>query len=90
MNKIFIDIKVSEESIIKKNYNCFDCMIDFGSDQGLKKHVIQKHHEISSKLENINYRFSCPVKGCRRNLQMNGEYFTSRKHLIQHYHKVTS
>lgn len=89
MAEIFINVKVTLESIENKTYECCDCHLDFGSDQSLKKHILQKHYELPlEKTSKISYRFSCPVLGCRRNLKMNGEYFSSRKLLSQHFQKV--
>lgn len=92
MSEIFISIPVSLRSIDKKSYECGDCHLEFVSEQSLKKHVLQTHYEFDTAIDKdtkIRYRFSCPVTTCRRSLQMEGEYFPSRKLLVQHYLKVT-
>lgn len=91
MSEIFISIPVSLLSIDKKTYDCGDCKLEFTSEQSLKKHVIQTHYEFETAIDKetkIVYRFSCPVETCRRSLQMEGEYFPTRKLLVQHYMKV--
>lgn len=92
MEKLIIDVKVTVESIDSRTYECCDCHLEFGSEQSLKKHILQSHYNFDpsiDKISKITYRFNCPVDGCRRNLKMDGEYFSSRKHLVQHFHKVS-
>lgn len=88
---IVIDIKISAENIEKKCYVCEDCEKSFNSDQSMKKHILIEHHQIfigKEKASKISYRFNCPVTNCRRSLKLDKEFFTSRKHLQQHYYKV--
>lgn len=88
---ITIDVKVTVENIEDKCYACnkAGCFQKFNSEKGLKKHLGQ-HYGFLTKEETarIHYRFSCPIKTCRRSLKMDNEYFSSRKHLFQHYFKV--
>lgn len=88
----FIDVKVTAENIEDKTYVCNEtgCLQQFNSEKSLKKHLCQ-HSDISPKKEltlKIMFRFNCPVSTCRRSLKMEKEYFTTRKHLFQHYFKV--
>lgn len=88
---ITIDVNVTVGNIEEKSYACnkIGCLQKFNSEKSLKKHLSQ-HYGVLSKDEStrIHYRFSCPIKTCRRSLKMDSEYFTSRKHLFQHYYKV--
>lgn len=88
---IIIDVKVSVSSIENKTYMCEQCDKPFNSDQSLKKHILIAHHKIvisKEKSSKISYRFNCPISNCRRSLKTDKEYFTSRKHLYQHFYKV--
>lgn len=84
-------VKVTAEDIDSKSYTCNECAQPFGSEKSLKKHIAVVHHNISMNKERsarISYRFNCPIASCRRSLKMDKEYFTTRKHLHQHYYKV--
>lgn len=90
MSLLIIDVKVTAENIENKSYVCNNfqgCSQQFNSEKSLKKHLCQ-HSNISFEKETILYRFNCPVRYCRRSLKMEKEYFTTRKHLYQHYFKV--
>lgn len=83
-----IDVKVSAENIEDKSYGCNEvgCLETFICEKSLKKHLCG--HLNVDPAASVIYRFSCPIKTCRRSLKMESEYFNSRKHLYQHYHKV--
>lgn len=88
----FIDVKVTAENIEDKTYVCNEtgCLQQFRCEKSLKKHLFL-HSDITSKKEmtlKIMFRFNCPISTCRRSLKMDKEYFTTRKHLFQHYFKV--
>jgi hypothetical protein len=88
---IFIDLKVTTEDIENKTYFCNEpsCSKRFSSEKGLKKHIAMFHKQIKiSALKSTTYRFNCPIETCKRSLKKNGECFTSRKHLHQHFYKV--
>ena len=91
-NKVIIDVVVSLEDIEKKTYVCNTetCLVEFSSERSLKKHLCECHQEvpISDITTKIIYRFNCPIKNCRRSLKMDRDFFTTRKHLHQHYYKV--
>lgn len=90
---IFVDIKVTADNIDNKTYSCNEdgCGQQFSSEKSLKKHLIIAHFSIfinKEKNSKIQYRFNCPITNCRRSLKMDNEFFTTRKHLYQHYYKV--
>lgn len=90
---IVVDVKVTVDNIENKAYVCNEpsCGQQFSSEKSIKKHLIMIHHSLIIKQEKsakISYRFNCPIATCRRSLKMDKEYFTSRKHLHQHYFKV--
>lgn len=92
MSVIIIDVKVTAENIEDKAYVCNNdgCFQQFNSEKSLKKHLYQ-HSDMSLEtitMPKILYRFNCPISTCRRSLKMEKEYFTTRKHLFQHYFKV--
>lgn len=81
---------VTRENIERKAYVCNEdnCLQQFSSEKSLKKHLLIAHLSISERSSRILYRFNCPISTCRRSLKMEKEYFTTRKHLYQHYYKV--
>lgn len=89
---IVIDVKVTVENIEDKTYVCNNdgCSQPFNSEKSLKKHLCH-HFDIPINKDpgsKVLYRFNCPISTCRRSLKMEKEYFTTRKHLHQHYFKV--
>lgn len=83
-NSIIV-IHVTAENIEQKLYVCTEknCQKSFNNEQNLKKHLIQ-HFGADEKT--VEYQYCCPVSSCRRFIAK--DYFSSRKHLIQHYYKV--
>lgn len=89
---IIIDVRVTIENIEEKTYFCNkpECQQQFASERSLKKHLCS-HEDIPIMQDSepkVMYRYNCPIKNCRRSLKMESEYFRTRKHLQQHYHKV--
>lgn len=77
-----------------KSYLLLKMFADF-LISNFKKHLFLFH--FNSSIEQFEdsrsamvYRYSCPFANCVRSLKMEKEYFTSRKHLRQHYLKVHS
>lgn len=85
---IVIDVKVTVENIQDKTYMCNEvkCLIRFNSEKSLKKHLCE-HFNVPEKAK-VSFRFNCPIVTCRRSLKMEKEFFTTRKHLCQHFFKV--
>lgn len=88
---VIIDVIVTVENIGSKSYVCNEigCLQVFNSEKSLKKHLCS-HFLEAPFADKISYRFNCPIKNCRRSLKMEKEFFTCRKHLHQHFHKVHS
>lgn len=92
---LIIDVKVTAENIAEGKYICNNtgCLQQFSSEKSLKKHLIQHSNEFINEdskemIPKILFRFNCPIVTCRRSLKMEKEYFTTRKHLHQHFFKV--
>ena len=87
---IIIYVKVTAENIEDKNYVCNNdgCLQQFNSEKSLKKHLCQHSDLYNKEISKVIYRFNCPITSCRRSLKMEKEFFTTRKHLCQHYFKV--
>ena len=83
----YIIIQITPENIESKEYMCneMNCKKIFNNEQNLKKHI-NLHYDESGKSSRIVYQYSCPITSCRRFVA--NEYFSSRKHLIQHFYKV--
>lgn len=89
--EIVVYVKVTGENIENKSYVCNNtgCLKQFNSEKSLKKHLLQHLSlTINYRESKVSYRFSCPINNCRRSLKVEGECFSTRKHLHQHYYKV--
>lgn len=87
---IIIYVKVTAENILHKAYVCnhIGCLKQFNSEKSLKKHLFEHLNRSPKSVKDVSFRFNCPVGNCRRSLQVDDEFFNTRKHLHQHYHKV--